>query len=154
MSAVVSVAQPQLRPMTKADLTAVMEVEQAAYEFPWTVSILRDCLGVGYHCFVYEGPRGVIGHGVMSVGAGECHLLNICIHPEYQRRGLGRIMISRLLALARRRGARLALLEVRVSNTAAFDLYIKLGFTEIGMREEYYPARRGREDAILLAREL
>lgn len=154
MSAVVSVAQPQLRPMSEVDLGAVIEVEQAAYEFPWTVSIFRDCLRVGYDCFVYEDARGPIGHGIMSVGAGECHLLNICIHPDYQRRGLGRVMISRLLALARRRRARLALLEVRVSNTAAYNLYTKIGFSEIGMRKGYYPARRGREDAILLAREL
>ena len=154
MSAVISVAQPQLRPMSEADLAAVIRVEQAAYEFPWTVSIFRDCLHVGYHCFVYEDSRGLIGHGIMSVGAGECHLLNICIHPDYQRRGLGRVMISRLLALARRLQVRLALLEVRVSNTAAYNLYTKIGFSEIGMRKGYYPARRGREDAILLAREL
>lgn len=154
MSAVVFVAHPQLRLMSEADLAAVMQVEQAAYEFPWTVSIFRDCLRVGYHCFVYESAYGLIGHGIMSVGANECHLLNVCIHPDYQRRGLGRVIISRLLALARRRRARLALLEVRVSNTAAYNLYTKLGFNEIGMRKAYYPARRGREDAILLAREL
>lgn len=154
MSAVVSVAHPQLRLMSEADLEAVMQVEQAAYEFPWTVSIFRDCLRVGYHCFVYESAYGLIGHGIMSVGANECHLLNVCIHPDYQRRGLGRVIISRLLALARRRRARLALLEVRVSNTAAYNLYTKLGFNEIGTRKAYYPARRGREDAILLAREL
>lgn len=154
MSAVVSAIEPQLRPMQEADLGAVLEIERAAYEFPWTRAIFRDCLRVGYPCFVYEGTRGLLGHGVMSLAAGECHLLNICIHPDYQRRGLGRAMIDYFLKLAQRRNAHVALLEVRISNRAAYDLYIKMGFDEIGMRKDYYPARNGREDAIMLARDL
>ena len=86
--------------------------------------------------------------------AGECHLLNICVHPDYQRRGLGSALVSFLLDRARRMGARVALLEVRVSNAAGYRLYVKLGFDEIGVRKHYYPARHGREDAIILARDL
>src|SRR5712691_8641675 len=78
----------QLRPMREQDLRAVMLVERAAYEFPWTGGIFRDCLRVGYDCRIIEIPQDIIGHGVMSVAAGECHLLNICVHPRYQRRGL------------------------------------------------------------------
>lgn len=154
MSAVVSVSQPRLRPMQEADVNDVLEVERAAYEFPWTRAIFRDCIRVGYTCLVYEGARGLLGHGVMSLAAGECHLLNICIHPDYQRRGLGRALIDYLLKLAQLRNAHLALLEVRVSNRAAYNLYIQMGFDEIGMRPGYYPARAGREDAIMLARDL
>lgn len=154
VSAVVSLAQPRLRPMQETDLAAVLEVERSAYAFPWTRAIFRDCLRVGYSCFVYEGGHGLLGHGIMSVAAGECHLLNICIHPEYQRRGLGRALIEFLLKLARQRKARVALLEVRVSNRAAYTLYMKMGFDEIGIRKAYYPARYGREDAIILARDL
>lgn len=154
MSAVVSVTEPQLRPMQEADLNAVLENERAAYEFPWTRAIFRDCLRVGYVCLVYQGARGLLGHGIMSLAAGECHLLNICIHPDYQRRGLGRALIEYLLKLARHRNAQVALLEVRVSNRAAYNLYLQMGFDEIGMRPSYYPARAGREDAIMLARDL
>jgi len=154
MSAVVSTSAPVLRPMREADLPAVLAVEQAAYEFPWTLAIFRDCLRVGYPCHVYEGPAGLIGHGVMSFAAGECHLLNVCIHPDYRRQGLGRSLVEYLLALARRRGAHVALLEVRISNVAAYRLYMSLGFDEIGLRESYYPARNGREDAIILAKDL
>lgn len=153
-AAVVSPDRPRLRPMREVDLNAVLEVERAAYEFPWTRSIFRDCLRVGYHCFVYETGVGLAGHGIMSVGADECHLLNICIHPEFQRRGLGRALIRFLLTLARRKGAQVALLEVRVSNTSAYRLYTQMGFDEIGIRKDYYPARYGREDAIILARDL
>lgn len=153
-AALVSPGRPQLRPMRETDLNAVLEVERSAYEFPWTRSIFRDCLRIGYYCFVYEAATDLAGHGIMSVGADECHLLNICIHPEYQRRGLGRALINFLLLLARRKRAQVALLEVRVSNTSAYKLYTQLGFDEIGIRKDYYPARYGREDAIILARDL
>jgi ribosomal-protein-alanine N-acetyltransferase len=140
--------------MTGHDLSAVLEIETVAYEFPWTLPIFRDCLRVGCLCYVYEGSRGILGHGIMSVAAGECHLLNICIHPDHQRRGLGEGMVLFLLDVARERKARVALLEVRASNTAAYRLYTKLGFDEVGVRKGYYPARQGREDAIILARDL
>ena len=155
MSAVVISNLPLLRPMSGHDLVAVMEVEKVAYEFPWTLPIFRDCLRVGCHCYVYESPQeGIIGHGIMSVAAGECHILNICIHPDYQRQGLGEGMVEFLLDFARQNKARMALLEVRLSNTAAYKLYVKLGFDEVGLRKSYYPALRGREDAIILARDL
>lgn len=154
MSAVVADVQPLLRPMTGHDLEAVLKVENAAYEFPWTLAIFRDCLRVGCHCYVYESPQGFLGHGIMTVAMGECHILNICIRPDYQQRGLGTGMVRNLLDLARSKKARIALLEVRISNAAAYRLYTKLGFDEIGLRKSYYPARLGREDAIILARDL
>jgi ribosomal-protein-alanine N-acetyltransferase len=153
-AALVAPERPRLRPMRDTDLNAVLEVERSSYEFPWTRSIFRDCLRVGYNCFVYETSAGLVGHGIVSVGAEECHLLNICVHPEYQRRGLGRALVRFLLMFARRQGAKVALLEVRVSNSGAYQLYTQLGFDEIGIRKDYYPARRGREDAIILARDL
>ncbi len=144
----------RLRAMSGEDLPFVMQVERQAYEFPWTEGIFRDCLRVGYCCRVLEDRGRLVGHGVMSVAAGECHLLNICVHPSYQRRGLGRQMLSHLLGVARKGQAKIALLEVRRSNKAAYALYHGLGFNEIGLRKNYYPARRGREDALVLARDL
>ena len=154
MSAVVVTPQPLLRPMTGHDLTAVIKVEEAAYEFPWSLPIFRDCLRVGCHCYVYESPLGILGHGIMSVAAGECHILNICVHPAHQRQSLGEGMVLFMLDIARQKKARIALLEVRISNTAAYRLYAKLGFDEVGLRKSYYPASHGREDAIILARDL
>jgi ribosomal-protein-alanine N-acetyltransferase len=63
-------------------------------------------------------------------------------------------MVLFLLDLARQKKARIALLEVRVSNAAAYHLYTKLSFDEVGTRKSYYPSRQGREDAIILARDL
>jgi ribosomal-protein-alanine N-acetyltransferase len=140
--------------MVEADLPQVVKIEHASYEYPWTFGIFRDCLRVGYQCYVYEGASGLVGHGVMSVAAGECHLLNICVHADWQRRGLGRQLVEFLLEAARAKGVTQALLEVRVSNTSAHHLYASLGFNEVGTRHHYYPGRDGREDAIILAREL
>lgn len=147
-------AAPRVRPMQPSDLKAVIAVEREAYDFPWTEGVFRDCIRVGYCCRVVEHWEGVIGHGVMSLGAGECHLLNICVRPAEQGRGIGRKLVLHLLDLARERAARIALLEVRRSNAHAYALYSSLGFNEIGTRRNYYPARRGREDALVLARDL
>lgn len=154
MSAVLSDALPRLRDMQLADLPAIMAIERAAYEFPWTEGLMRDCFRYGYIRKVYESRAGIIGYAVISIGAGECHFLNICIAPAHQQRGHGARLVALLLQIARQAGARSALLEVRASNVAAFRLYHRLGFNEIGVRKGYYPARAGREDALVLAREL
>lgn len=154
MSAVVRQPEPRLRPMREADLREVLRIERSAYEFPWTLGIFRDCLRVGYCCWVLENGMEIQAYGVMSVGAGESHILNLCVRPDLQRRGLGRRMLRHLLNLARLHRAKTVLLEVRPSNKAALMLYKDMGFNEVGVRRNYYPAADGREDALILAREL
>ncbi|WP_201221062.1 ribosomal protein S18-alanine N-acetyltransferase [Halochromatium roseum] len=151
-----------LRRMTEADLSEVMQVECAAYAVPWTEGIFRDCLRASYYCLVADRAGRLIGHAVMSVAAGECHILNLCVAPSHQGRGLGRQLLRRVLALARQREADTAFLEVRASNRGAIRLYQAEGFDEIGLRKGYYPAaeasatsgRSSREDAVLMARAL
>ncbi len=140
--------------MHEGDVPVVLAVEIAAYDHPWTEGIFRDCLRVGYSCWVAETGAGIVGHGVMSVAAGECHILNLCVHPSAQRQRLGRKLLRRLLYLARARGADTAFLEVRESNRAARALYASEDFCEVGIRRGYYPATKGREDAVVLARAL
>jgi ribosomal-protein-alanine N-acetyltransferase len=139
-----------LRPMQAEDLEQVLQIEQRVYPFPWTLGILRDCLKVGYCCWVVTVDQQIVGYGVMSVVVDECHLLNICIDPGWQRLGLGRRLVERLLQLGRQHGAEAAYLEVRESNRPAHRLYRQIGFVEVGRRRDYYPAIGGREDALLL----
>jgi len=147
-----------LRGMQEADLAAVLAVERCAYTAPWSEGIFRDCLRVRYRCLVAEYADVVVGHGVMSVAAGECHILNLCVHPDLHGRGIGRRMLRRLLALARQDEADTAFLEVRASNAGAIALYQSEGFIEIGLRRGYYPGpqtkNRRREDALAMARAL
>lgn len=151
MSAILANQGAGIRPLTPADLDAVMEIEIRAYEFPWTEGIFRDCLRVGYCCWCYENDEVVQGYGVMSAAAGESHILNLTVRPESQRQGIGSKLMKHFLQLARRHGADTLMLEVRPSNTTAIRLYEQMGFNEIGVRRNYYPAAEGREDALLLA---
>ena len=154
MSAVVKVALPRFRPMTEADLDTVMDIEEAAYPHPWTTTILNHCLVAGYSCWILELDGMINGYGIMTVGAGECHLLNLCIRPDQQGRGLGRTLLEHMLDVARDHHAEVAFLEVRPSNVAALRLYADNGFNEVGLRRNYYPAGKGREDALIMARSL
>ena len=143
-----------LRPMREADVDAVFAVERRAYEFPWTAGIFRDCLRADYIAWVLELDGVVAGYFLLSLAAGEAHVLNICVAPELQGQGHGRRLLRSLLHLARARGAQRVFLEVRPSNRGAIRLYEQEGFNEIGRRPRYYPARDGREDAIVMAMEL
>lgn len=154
MSALLKEPSPRMRPMEETDIGAVLAVERAGYPHPWTEGNFRDCLRAGYCCWVLEQDGAIIGHGVLSVAVGEAHVLNVCVHPDRQGRGLGRRILERLLRLAREHEADTAFLEVRASNTVAQRLYESAGFNEIGLRRGYYPARNGREDAVVYARDL
>jgi len=140
--------------MEEADLEQVIAIERAAYEFPWTWGIFHDCLRVGYCCWVLDQGDGVEAYGVMSVGAGESHILNLCVTPTRQGSGLGKRLLHKLLAVAREHKVAMVFLEVRPSNRGAQDLYLAAGFNEIGTRKSYYPAKHGREDALILALDL
>jgi len=143
--------QSQIRAMRPADLQAVAEVELASYQFPWNVGIFRDCLLAGYQSLVLEIGGNVSGYCIMSIAAGEAHLLNICIHPSCQRLGYGRRLLVEGLARAREVGVETVFLEVRPSNDVAIMLYRSLGFRLIGRRPSYYQADGGREDAVIFA---
>jgi ribosomal-protein-alanine N-acetyltransferase len=142
------------RAMRREDLEAIARIELAAYPYPWTFGIFRDCLAAGYECWVLERSAEIIGYGVLSVAGGEAHILNLCVAPAEQGRSLGRRILSRLLDLARWHRAERVFLEVRPSNKAAIALYDSAGFNEIGKRPNYYPGKRAREDALVMAMEL
>lgn len=153
MSAVLTSDEaPTLRPMREHDLTRLIEVEQRAYEFPWTLGIFGDCLRAGYCCWSLLLGERLIGYSIMVVTLDEAHILNICVDPDYQRRGFAQKLLDQLLQLALRHRASMVFLEVRPSNLAARQLYARNGFAQIAVRRNYYPAHEGREDALVLSR--
>lgn len=145
---------PSFRAMRIEDLEHVVRIEHAAYPFPWSYGIFRDCMTSGYDLWVLASPAAIVGYGVLSVAAGEAHLLNLCVAPGDQGAGHGRRILSRMIDLARWHRAERVFLEVRPSNHAAIALYDSAGFNEIGRRPGYYPDKRGREDALVMAIEL
>lgn len=140
-----------IRPMTSADLAAVAAVERDSYRYPWSEGIFRDCLLAGYSSVVLDVEGQVVGYGIMSVAAAEAHILNLCVHPSYQRCGYGRSLLHELLTRARAAAVKKVFLEVRPSNYPALALYAAQGFKRIGIRPGYYQAEQGREDAVILA---
>lgn len=144
----------RFRPMRAADLPQVAALERASYAFPWNERIFDDCLRVGYHCLVVETAAGLAGYAILSTGAGEAHLLNICIEQALRRHGIGRELLFAVFERARSIGVRDVFLEVRRSNRPAITLYEALGFERLGVRRGYYQAHEGREDAIVYRLEL
>jgi ribosomal-protein-alanine N-acetyltransferase len=141
----------QVRGMRADDLATVSAMENASYDFPWSAGIFSDCVKAGHPCWVLCVDQDIAGYGILSMGAGEAHVLNLCIGPDFRGRGLGRHLLGRLLDIARWNGAERVFLEVRPSNPLAKTLYESVGFNEIGRRPRYYPAKNGREDAIVMA---
>lgn len=158
MSAEPSPCHPLLRPLGPGDLDRVLEIELAAYPFPWTRGIFNDCLRVGYDCWGLQLGSRLAGYSVQSDAAGESHLLNLCVDPEWQRRGFGRMLLENAVRIARVHRCASMYLEVRPSNPAGFALYAAQGFEVIGRRADYYSARtadgQGREDALVMRLEL
>jgi ribosomal-protein-alanine N-acetyltransferase len=153
MSAVLQ-SRDSFQPMREADLDAVVEIENRIYEFPWTEGNFRDSIRAGYSCWVARSGDAILGYSVLLLAAGEGHLLNLSIDTAFQRQGYGGQFLIHLMEAARREGTGILFLEVRPTNTAAISLYTQHGFRQIGVRREYYPARNGRENALILALEL
>lgn len=150
MNAQVRPSQPTFRPMTAEDVDAVLLIERSAYPYPWTRGNFMDCLSSGYSCWVVEADGVMVGYSILMAGADEGHVLNCCIAPDWQGRGLGRQIMQRLIAGAPAYGVECLFLEVRPSNGKAISLYESLGFETVGLRRHYYPAGQGREDALVM----
>jgi len=145
---------PLIRRLTLEDVDRIYAIEQAAYPFPWTRGVFVDCLRVGYACFGLQFGKELAGYTIFSWTAGEAHLLNLCVHPDWQHRGYGSLLLEYAINHVARLESEAILLEVRESNPRALELYKNRGFTVIGRRPSYYQAGDQREDAIVMRLEL
>ena len=143
-----------IRTMVHDDLVVVSDIERRSYEFPWSHGVFRDCLLAGYSCIVVERGDLVVGYGILSMAAGEAHILNLCVDSSYQQLGYGERLLDEILMRARGAEIKEIFLEVRPSNESAISLYQKKGFRRIAYRPAYYQARKGREDAAVLSKVL
>jgi len=142
------------RVMMEDDLDDVIAIEESVYPFPWTRGIFHDCLNIGYVCRVFLHKEKIIAYSIISVAADESHLLTIVVAKDEQRKGYGKKMLDEMIRVAKIHAANIMYLEVRASNKAAVQLYHDNGFNELGVRNNYYPAEKGREDALVFALEL
>lgn len=142
------------RQMALEDISAVIQLENEVYQFPWTDRIFKDCIRVGYDCWLAHLGNTIVAHAVISIAAGESHILNLSVTRNHQGKGIGKRFIQFLLNIARNKRAQIMMLEVRPSNIRAINCYSSAGFNEIGCRKDYYPAPNGKEDALLFAKQI
>lgn len=154
MSILPVTAEISFAPIYLRHVALVGTMERRNYDFSWTDGIFRDCLKAGYSCQMVLLDQDMIGYGIMQVAADEAHILNLCIDEPHQKQGFARLLLEHLIQLARQRRANIVFLEVRPSNPRAIDLYERSGFNEVGVRKGYYDSASGREDAIVMARNL
>lgn len=142
----------ELRPMQRADLEAVLAIENEVFPYPWTRGNFSDALDSGYSAWVCLVDTEMIGYFVLMQSLDEAHLLTIGVRTKRQKIGFGARLLRHAMSVAKLARARRILLEVRGSNARALELYRHFGFRQIGLRKNYYPADRGREDALVLER--
>ena len=145
---------PRFEPMRDAELAAVVAIENAIYDHPWTRGNFADSLRAGYLCRTWRSGAELLGYFVLLVAAGEGHLLNLSVAAARQRQGHGSSLLGEVMRLARARDARQLFLEVRPTNAGAKALYGRFGFDQVAVRPGYYPAHVGREDALVLLKSL
>lgn len=137
-------------PLTPHHLDDVWRIEQAAHAFPWAESLIRKEPNRIAVNLALELNGKVAGYCFGQLVAGEATLLNIAVDPACQGKGYGKQLLEGFIDEMASRDAEEIWLEVRASNTRAFQLYEALGFNEINRREGYYPAENGREDALIM----
>lgn len=139
-------------PMKTADIEEVAFIENDAYPFPWSRGNFLDSLASRYDAWVARDADGrLAGYFLLMHAVDDLHLLNITVRPDLQGQGIGRRLLDQVLARASAAGIGAVLLEVRPSNLHALNVYRHIGFREIGVRKNYYPASgQSREDAIVM----
>lgn len=148
-----SLTENEIFVMSKSDIADVLEIERASFPSPWSRSGFEDILTREYsRAYVIKGTYGerfrVIGYICLWMFLDEMHILNLAIHSEFRRQGLGKKLIEYAVNLAQTRGIRWATLEVRQSNHPAITLYKKMGFKSVRLRPRYYIDNR--EDALVM----
>ena len=136
--------------MRATDLAEVAHLEKSLYAFPWSLGNFRDSVNAGSDCWTVTHGEAVVGYAILMIALDEAHLLNLAIASEWQNQGIGRDFLRHMVEVARGAACQIVYLEVRPSNLAARHLYRALGFQQIAIRPEYYPAVTGREDALFL----
>lgn len=137
--------------LKQSDLATAFLIEKLSHDFPWTERVFYGNQGEKYHNLKISVNNQIIGYAITQYVLDEATLFNIAIHPDYQGKGYGQLLLEQLIEGLVKKGIMTLWLEVRESNASALHLYDKLGFQEVTVRKDYYPAKKGREDARVLA---
>lgn len=142
-----------VRTLNASDLTSVLAIETAAHSHPWNQPRVEQALEKYQGFGLCDESGDLLGFAFVMTVAGEAELLDFVVDPKQQGQGLGYLFVEWLVQNIAESNERFYL-EVRVSNKPAICIYENVGFVEVGLRPNYYPADNGREDALLMAMEL
>lgn len=136
-------------PMTGDDLEQVLAIERVSFPSPWSKQHFLDELGSPYAfpLSAFDGAGRLVGFICPMQLLDEGHILDVAVDPECRGKGVGRLLVQRVMDDCRNADASFVSLEVRVSNAAAIALYEGMGFVETGRRKRYY---ENGEDAIMM----
>ena len=140
----------QFRDFKEIDLNAIELIESEVHTYPWTRGNFLDSIKSSHKCFMMKLNNEIIGYAVIMFVLDECHVLNISIKKSMQKKGYGSDLLKEVIRRAGLARSKTIYLEVRSSNHAAIHLYDKHGFNEMSVRKDYYRAKEGREDAVLM----
>lgn len=146
--------EEKIRPMTNRDISEVISIENVSYSAPWTRREFYGELNFNRLAkyFVIEKEGKIVGYIGSWFFKDFVHITNIAVHPDYRKHGIGTKLMKHIIELASRKGAKKIVLEVRVSNKIAQNLYKKLGFKVEKVKREYYPDNK--EDAFYMIKTL
>lgn len=139
----------EITPMVIADLDEVYEIEKISFSMPWTKQMWMDEMiksQIANH-LVARLDGKILGYAGFWLIIDEAEIVNIAVHPEYRRKGIGNLLLKELLNLAKTKEAKLVTLEVRETNESAKNLYSKSGFQLIAIRKKFY--KDTNEDALV-----
>ncbi len=141
----------KIREMEEEDLDQVLEIERQSFPSPWSrKAFFLELKNTFSNLYVWEESGKIWAYIVWRSIAGEVHIINIAVHPEKRRKGIGRELLT--FCLEREKNSEYAILEVRASNLAAIELYKKMGFVHLTTIRDYYTLPT--EDAVVMIKEL
>jgi len=138
--------------MNESHVAQVAELEKICFSDPWSENSVASELKNPLSCWLVAEEDGVVaGYVGSQTVMDESDMMNVAVHPDYRRKGIAEALVAELVEALKKRESHCLTLEVRASNEPAKALYEKLGFTQVGLRKNYY--RNPKEDALILRKE-
>ena len=139
-------------PMNESHVKQVAELEKICFSDPWSENSVASELNNPLSVWLVAEENGIVcGYVGSQTVLDETDMMNIAVHPDFRRKGIAAALIAELVRLLKERGSRILRLEVRESNLPAIALYKAMGFTQLGLRKNYY--RNPKENALILGKE-
>lgn len=138
--------------MNETHVLQIAELEKICFSDPWSETSIASELNNKLSLWMVAiDNEKVVGYVGSQTVLGETDMMNIAVHPDYRKQGIGTALIVGLIGALELRGSHSLMLEVRASNISAISVYEKLGFSEVGRRKNYY--RNPKEDALIMRKE-